>query len=91
MKRTITILALLAFLPLAAGATPFLHHHNHQEAADFCQLCYLVKVGSVALAIAFVMLLVATQAVRPLPLLVDSVARNALQHPPAAPRAPPLH
>jgi hypothetical protein len=88
-KRPIAILALLMFLPLAAGATPFLHHHTDQESAASCQTCYLIKIGSVGLAISFALLLVATQPSRPFLRPVDFFARGSVHHAPAAPRAPP--
>lgn len=89
-KRPIAILALLMFLPLAAGATPFLHHHTDRESAASCQICYLIKAGSIGLVVAFALLLVATQAAVPLPRPVNSFAHGSVQHTPAAPRAPPV-
>jgi len=90
LKRSLVILALLVFLPLAAGATPYLHHHTDHESVAACQVCYLIKAGSIALAFAFALLLVVTQAVRPLPRPVDSFAHGSEHHTPAAPRAPPI-
>lgn len=87
-KRPLAILALLVFLPLAAGATPLLHHHDHHDSAP-CQVCYLVKVGSVALAIGLALLLMAAQPTRPSLWPIDAEAHSSEHHTPAAPRAPP--
>lgn len=89
MKRPWMIVILLVFLPLAVGATPLLHHHDDHHDAGPCQVCYLVKIGSVGLAVAFAILLISAEPVRRLPLPVDVFVQGSVHHTPAAPRAPP--
>ena len=88
MKRSLAVVALLVFAPLAAGATPLLHDHDHHDAAP-CQVCYLVKVGSVALAIGLALLPISGQPVRQLRRPANAQAHRSNHHKPAAPRAPP--
>jgi hypothetical protein len=89
MKRSPAILALLVFLPLAVGATPLLHHHDDHHDAAPCQVCYLVKIGSVALAVGLTLMLISAQPARLLRRPVDAQAHSSDHHKPAAPRAPP--
>jgi disulfide bond formation protein DsbB len=88
MKRSPAILALLVFLPLALGAAPFFHNHDHHDAAP-CQVCYLIKIGSVALAVGLALLLISAQPVRRLRRIADARPHSSEHHQPAAPRAPP--
>ncbi|MCB9851516.1 MAG: hypothetical protein H6819_00350 [Phycisphaerales bacterium] len=94
-KRSLAILTLASLLFLNFGVVDALHlghDHNHDHGADtsHCQVCYLVKVATVGVAVSVALFVVFSGEPETEPMLMPTRPLRVGRGAPKCPRAPPV-
>lgn len=90
LQRAKLLLVALAFLAVASGGVNLLHdHHEEGDHSHPCQVCYLVTMATVALALAFIYLFFIAEKAHGEHPTVLAVVRSTDRLTESAPRAPP--
>ncbi len=90
LKRAMLLLIALAFLAVASGGVNLLHdHHEEGDHSHPCQVCFLVTMATVALALAFIYLFFIAEKAHGEHPTVLAVVRSTDRLTESAPRAPP--
>lgn len=92
-RPCLSILVLLVFLMLTGGISEHIHvlldHHDDHADTTHCQICYLLAVASVAVAVTLALPMFHDRAGSPIPIIEQR--RPCVARPrDTAPRGPPI-
>lgn len=90
IRRAKLLLIALAFLAVVSGGVNLLHdHHEEGDHSHPCQVCFLVTMATVALALAFIYLFFIAEKAHGEHPAIAAVVRSTDRLTTSAPRAPP--
>ncbi len=93
-KRPLAILTLASLLFLNFGVVDALHlghDHDHDSEHSQCEVCYLVKVATIAISVSVALFVVFNGKPESHPLLAAARPARVGHGYPKSPRAPPRH